>query len=476
MSSTAYDTHPQMRWQEGETNKEEWESVLQPLFPAQWREKAQQLGAWQRVRKLSEPGDLLRGLLLYAACSCSFRVLGIWASLQGIGSLSERAWRKRLVKSAAWIEWLLAALLGERIGMPRSGAGTSQVLLVDATHLSVLAGHGDDLKLHCAYEVCQASLSQVRVTDRHISEQIRHLCLQAGDIVVTDAGYVAARSVEYAREQEAFVLQRFSARHVRLLEETGKLIPLKERIESQAYGTWSQHMCWLLLPQSHQRVQVRVVAFRLPEAQALQAQERKAKRLRQQYGQKYSREAVWWAQWCLLLTTVPEADWDAQSLLDLYRARWQIELLFKRFKQSQSLHRMPFRDLQRAQIVVHLHLLVWILQEHLATQIQAGWEDLEEEERLCPEETSQEAEPEPSWPDLLTQAPGSVGLSTNQMVLMQVCLTQLQQIVRGSCPLWRVQAAWPSLQRYWGIRRRRRNQGPAIRAWVSARLVAVFGP
>lgn len=469
MSSPSYDTHPQPSWQE----ESEWHTVLEPLLPASWREQARHLGAWQRPRNLKDPGDLLRGLLLYAACSCSFRVLGIWASLQGIGSLCERAWRKRLVNSAAWIEWMLAALLRERIAMPKPVGRQGRVLLVDATHLAVLAGHGDDLKLHCAYDVGQAEMSQVRVTDRRVSEQVHHLRLQAGDVVVTDAGYVAARSVEEVREHDAFLLQRFSAHHVRLLEESGQRMHLKERIESQPFGIWSQHHCWLLLPQSQQKVEIRVIAFRLPEKQAEHAMERKAKRLRAQYGRSYSTEAVWWAQWCLLLTTLPDSTWDAQELLDLYRARWQVEILFKNFKQSQGLHRLPFRDVQRAQIVVHLHLIVWILQEHLASQLQQGWspEWEEEEQRLEPE-----AEPEGDWPALLAAAPTSPAPGEHRLLLLQVCLTQIQQMVRGVCPWWRLQAQWPDLQQYWSGRRCRRNQGPIIAQWVSNRLVAVSPP
>lgn len=472
MSITSYDTCPQATWQEGETKQEEWASVLLPMLPTQWREQAHQLGAWQRARKLKEPGDLLRGLLLYAACSCSFRLLGIWASLQGIGSLSERAWRKRLRKSAAWVQWLLVTILRERVGIAGSGVKRGRVLLVDATHLAVLAGHGDDLGLQCAYDVEQATLSQVGVTDRHTREQVSHLHLQAGDVVVTDAGYVAARSIEYANAQQAWVLQRFSARHVRLLDETGQLVHLKGHIEQQAYGTESHHQFWLLMLQSGCQVPVRVVAFRLPEAQALQAQERKAKRLRLQYGRAYSREAVWWAQWCLLLTTLPQAQWSSQELLDLYRARWQIEMMFKRFKQSQGLHQVPFRDPQRAQIVVHLHLLVWVLQEQLADQVQKGWQsEWEEEERSEPQE-----EPQLTWPSLLANRPSSIAPADNRMMLMQVCLTQVQQMVRGSCPQWRLQATWPSLHRYWSGRRRRRNQGPIIQQWISTRLVTLSNP
>lgn len=478
MSDPSYDTCPSQNWQEAEGSWEQWRSVLEPLLPEQWREQASRLGAWQRARKVKTPADLLRGLLLYAACSCSFRLLGIWATVQGLGSLSERAWRKRLVSSAAWIEWVLAALLRERIGMPALTGVQGRVLLVDATHLAVLAGHGDDLKLHCSYEVQQAVLEQVHVTDRKEAEHLSHLSLQAGDIAVTDAGYVAARSVETVQGQQAWVVQRFSARHVRLLDEAGEVIVLKARIEQQEYGECSQHQFWLLLPTSKQRVPVRVIALRLPKAQAEQAMARKAKRLRKQYGRKYSHEAVWWAQWCLLLTTLPGQDWSAPQLLDLYRVRWQIEVLFKRFKQSQALHRLPFCDVARARIVVHLHLLVWVLQEQLATQLQAGWEDewWLEDERTEPETAHPEDPQEPSWPDLLASRPTSVGNATNTLLLMQVCLTQVQQIVRGSCSLWRLQAAWPSLQRYWGTRRRRRNQGPAISAWVSKRLVESATP
>src|SRR4051812_8400845 len=70
MSITSHDTQPRSRWQEEGNPREEWRSVLEPLLPDQWREQAQQLGAWQRARKIKDPSDVLRGLFLYAACSC----------------------------------------------------------------------------------------------------------------------------------------------------------------------------------------------------------------------------------------------------------------------------------------------------------------------------------------------------------------------------------------------------------------------
>ena len=47
------------------------------------------------------------------------------------------------------------------------------------------------------------------------------------------------------------------------------------------------------------------------------------------------------AAWLLLITSLPAADWSMADVLTLYRARWQVELLFKRIKQLLRLHGVP---------------------------------------------------------------------------------------------------------------------------------------
>ena len=48
-----------------------------------------------------------------------------------------------------------------------------------------------------------------------------------------------------------------------------------------------------------------------------------------------------YAAWLLLITSLPAADWSLADVLTLYRARWQVELLFKRIKQLLRLHGVP---------------------------------------------------------------------------------------------------------------------------------------
>ena len=103
MSSKNHHSDPIPEMQEVDLNDAAWNEVVTTRLPANLQAKARQLKAWKRKREVRSVDDLLRALLVYACCQYSFRELGMWAVLKGIGSLSERAWRKRLEKSRRWI-------------------------------------------------------------------------------------------------------------------------------------------------------------------------------------------------------------------------------------------------------------------------------------------------------------------------------------------------------------------------------------
>ena len=76
------------------------------------------------------------------------------------------------------------------------------------------------------------------------------------------------------------------------------------------------------------------------------------------------------------MTTLPAQSWSTERLLELYRARWQIEVLITRIKQVLSMHILPAQTPQSAQAMICARLLAWMLiedeVEHLRRQMSDG--------------------------------------------------------------------------------------------------------
>jgi Transposase DDE domain len=413
--------------------------------------------------------DLLRALLVYVCCQYSWRELGMWAVLKGIGSLSERAWRKRLERSQAWIAWLLSELLGVHQTPSWLAPGMGRVLLVDATRWKIPGGTGDDVRRHQSSDLRAGRMDQVAITDRHQAESLAHFRLQPRDLVVTDAGYPVGTGVEITQESQSVVLQRTTASHLHLEEASGKTIMLKEQVKLQPADSLREISGWVRLPKSGQKAKVRVLCYRLPQEQARKARERKEARLRKKKGNAYNRELVWWASWVILVTTADKAVWSGLELVYLYRARWQIELFFKRVKQGLRFHQFVLKDWKRVSCVLQLILIVWALQEEEAqwmreqlTQVLSpmaeNLPDVQDLERESEEDAEQEEWIVSSW------------------TVAHFCCEETRTMLRGAWSRQRKLECQAALRRYLLSRNRKRSHREREqRAWLEAKCCQIGG-
>lgn len=121
---------------------------------------------------------------------------------------------------------------------------------------------------------------------------------------------------------------------------------------------------------NRQPVRVRVLALRLPPQAAQQARQRALRR-----ASKHSRQVravtLAMAEWVLLVTTLDAGSWPADSVRRLYRARWQVELLFKRWKSLLQVNDLRVQQPVAVEAVLRLKLLAWLLQAAVAREVRA---------------------------------------------------------------------------------------------------------
>jgi len=81
---------------------ENWKFLLQ-FLPQGWEQKARELGALTRQRKIMSAEILLRILLIHLADSCSMRETVVRAKESQLADISDVALFKRLKASAEWL-------------------------------------------------------------------------------------------------------------------------------------------------------------------------------------------------------------------------------------------------------------------------------------------------------------------------------------------------------------------------------------
>jgi len=153
-----------------------------------------------------------------------------------------------------------------------------------------------------------------------------------GSLRIADLGYFNVPVfAEMVKAKEHFLS--------RLQFGTGVLLPdgtpveLLRWLKQQPGGAFLDCPIWLGLKD---RLPCRLIAWRVPPEQANCRRQKLRAEMKRKHGKEPSAERMAWCDWAILVTSVPPKLLTPKEITVLYRARWQIELLFKRWK-SQGL-------------------------------------------------------------------------------------------------------------------------------------------
>jgi hypothetical protein len=356
----------------GNAANEDWELLLS-FFPSDWMRLARQSGALKGLRQDKSAEDLLRVLLLHLGCGYSMRETVVRAKEANLADLSDVALLKRLRKSKDWLYQLCCALFAER-GFGSPAPSQPMLRLVDSTVVQEPGKTGGLWRIHYSLQWPTLACDYFEVTaceGKGTGETLRHYPLRAGEYVLADRGYCQASGIHFAVSKGAYLTVRLNPQSIRLQEENGSHFELLGRLksikETGQLGAWK---VWIPL-QGQRSLAARLCVIRKSKAASALAQKKVKRKASKNGSQQLQPESLLYAQYVMVLSTFPEEDFTSGQVLQGYRYRWQIELVFKRFKQIAQLGHLPKYHDESAKAWLYGKLFVALLTEKLIQHARA---------------------------------------------------------------------------------------------------------
>jgi Transposase DDE domain len=345
--------------------REDWQ-VLQGLFPAGWEELGRRSGAVARLRGFDSVNDLFRTLLLHVGCGWSLRETAVQAKRAGIADVSDVTLLNRLRQSEDWLRQLCQELLRDN-GVNLEPALKGQpVRVVDATVVQEPGQTGGQWRIHYSLRLPSLECDQFDLTPtqgKMTGEKLGRFKFQKGELVLADAGYSNPPGIAAVVKAGAAVCVRLNRASLPLQDEKERPFPLLKKLKRlQKAGETAE---WQVSVTSGQQPVIgRLCGIRKSEEAIKRAQRRLL--IRQQDGKgRVTPESQECAGYVLVFTTLPKSRAAAAQVLECYRLRWQIELVFKRLKSLVQLGHVPKQDDQSSRAWLYGKLFVALLSQKL---------------------------------------------------------------------------------------------------------------
>ena len=308
--------------------------LIYEIMPASWKEAAKTEKALLRSRHISTPEELLRLNFLYQTSGDSY---GLTSALTQISEnqtgLNKTAVQKRITNSGEWLKWILEHICREEgyLNEKPEWLEEYRVLLADASNYSKPGSNRSDFRFHCMTELFTLNMEEFYFTEASEGEKIlRYEKIHEKDIVIADRAYGTIKGMEYIKGKKAEFLFRLRAKAFNLYTSDGEVFNLTEHLQKNyEVGKLIDLQLFYKVKKSYHPV--RICGIGKSEEDIEKSHRHIKKSNSHKKRGKISDLQKIYSKYVLVATSLSD-DIQTDRILELYRMRWQIELVFKRLK------------------------------------------------------------------------------------------------------------------------------------------------
>src|SRR5256714_10134062 len=290
--------------------------------------------------------------------------------------MTDQAVAERLRACGPWVQAMVRQMFPMAAVEPLPSG--RRFVVIGASSMQAPGATGTDHRLHIAMDLLSLQCLAVLVSDVHTGETLKHFTLGPGDVAVTDRGYAQCQGMSAALTQGADLIVRLNPFSVVLGDAAGEPLELCAALKRQKTETLRTLAVELHSAGAQHEVRGWVHAYRLHAEQANRARQK----CRQGHKKGTPNAAsLFLAGWVLVFTTLAPAVLSAQTIMALYRCRWQVELAIKRWKSVLDVDALRAKATSPlAEVWLHGKMLyALMLERRMRRQLGDSWGRLDHE-------------------------------------------------------------------------------------------------
>ena len=324
----------------------DWKRLLS-FLPEDYAELAiehRQLNTQWANAKISTADVLLRFIFLHVGADMPLRQTVAIMAESGGPKLSAVRLHHRMRRAQPY----LAALVARMTSLTQEAAperwGGYEMMCMDGSTVSGPGATGIDARLHAVIRLCDLAVTHALVTSVTTGESLRRFFWTTDQLVIADRGYCNPPGLAWVVDQKADALVRVNRGSLPLFDaENDADIDVLAWCRTLVGHAAHETRVYTVDGQGRKARSIagRLIGFRLPAEEAEEARAR----VRKEHGSAATAEQLEAAGYVILFTTAPACRLSAARCVEAYRLRWQVELLFKRWKSLCHFDRLPnYRD------------------------------------------------------------------------------------------------------------------------------------
>lgn len=231
---------------------------------------------------------------------------------------------------------------------PSYGSFNKQASLMNLQfEYDILSGHWNCIEL-----------TQATRNDQRDSKETRNRIKEA-ELYIRDLGYITINYLTAVCKANAYFLNRLPKIGVYLYEQGKYKVIDWKKLDKQMKSEATPVKELEVYIGQKEKIKCRLIITPVPNQEVSKRIRKASQGGKRKKGYNLSDEYKIKAKYNLFITNIPENEMDSRQVIDAYKLRWQIELIFKTWKSNLQIHEMKPVKTERMECQL-LAKLIWI--------------------------------------------------------------------------------------------------------------------